>query len=432
MKKLSRANMRDFVWNAIGLTFNSFNSLFFLIAVRYINGMDEAGIFTYAFSLCCLFYVFACFFNRTFQITNESKNYSFDNFLSMRLIFSGIALILILGFSLVNGFSPLKIMTITLLMVFRAIEAISECIYGKLQKEDMLYATGISLTIKAILGLSLFILFDYLTKNILFGIVGIIIANIAILIFYDRKVYKKISKDSFVFSTKNVKAIIKISLPVMLFTTFSVYLTNCPKYLMTYFESNETQTIFGILIMPATVISLASSFLINPFVSKLTALLKRKEIDEFKKTAVSIILIMFGIGALAIGVCYLIGIQVLDLIYNLNLLIYKNLLLIAVAAAVFYAISNIISNFLTIIGENRRQTLIYGITSVITTVITLFSMMNAGMEGAIFGYLMGGVLLVIGYMVLFGQEIKKLSQTKLHIEGGKNAYPSIDNNNTGL
>lgn len=409
MKRINKKDSKDFIWNAVGLSFNAFNSLFFLIVVRYINGMDEAGIFTYAFSLCCLFYVFACFFNRTFQITNESEKYNFNDFLSTRLVFSGGTLILALFFSILNGFSFLKIMTIFLLMVFRAIEAISECVYGKLQKEDKLYKTGISLTIKAILGLGTFILLDYLTKNLLFGIIGIIFINIFVLIFYDGINLRKISRNVFAFSAKNIKRIIKISLPVMLFTALSVYLTNCPKYLMTYFESNEMQTIFGILIMPATVISLMSSYLINPFISKLTTLLKRKEIDKFKKTSASIILVMVGIGALAVGVCSIIGIPILNFIYSLELSKYKNFLLLAVAAAVFYAISSIISSILTIIGENKKQTLIYGITSIIATILTAIYVINIGMEGAIFGYLIGGIILIIGYLIIFGQEIGKIS-----------------------
>ena len=46
---------KDFIWNMIGSTFSSFNSLFFLIIVTRINGSNEAGIFTFAFSTACYF-----------------------------------------------------------------------------------------------------------------------------------------------------------------------------------------------------------------------------------------------------------------------------------------------------------------------------------------------------------------------------------------
>ena len=48
---------KNFIWNLIGSTINSFTSLIFLIIVTRINGIEAAGIFTFAFSTACLFYI---------------------------------------------------------------------------------------------------------------------------------------------------------------------------------------------------------------------------------------------------------------------------------------------------------------------------------------------------------------------------------------
>ena len=52
---------RDFIWNLIGTSINSFNSLFFMIVINHINLKSEAGVFTYAYSLICLFFILATF-----------------------------------------------------------------------------------------------------------------------------------------------------------------------------------------------------------------------------------------------------------------------------------------------------------------------------------------------------------------------------------
>ena len=52
---------KNFIWNALGLTFNSLNSMFFFVTAELINGVNDAGVFTYAFSLCCLFFVFSIY-----------------------------------------------------------------------------------------------------------------------------------------------------------------------------------------------------------------------------------------------------------------------------------------------------------------------------------------------------------------------------------
>ena len=39
------------IWNTLGITVNSFNSLFFLIIINRVNGVEIAGIFSFAFSI---------------------------------------------------------------------------------------------------------------------------------------------------------------------------------------------------------------------------------------------------------------------------------------------------------------------------------------------------------------------------------------------
>ena len=72
-------NKKNFIWNFLGLSINSFNSLFFLIIVNRINGGNDGGIFTYAYSLVCLTYFIGLFFNRPYQITNPDKYSNKEN-----------------------------------------------------------------------------------------------------------------------------------------------------------------------------------------------------------------------------------------------------------------------------------------------------------------------------------------------------------------
>ena len=46
---------KKILWNTIGSTVNALSSLVFLIIVTRINGINEAGIFSYSFATACLF-----------------------------------------------------------------------------------------------------------------------------------------------------------------------------------------------------------------------------------------------------------------------------------------------------------------------------------------------------------------------------------------
>ena len=65
---------KNFIWNLIGLSFYGFISLFLLIIVKRINGLDISGIFSYAYSICTLFFYISLYYSRTYQIANTKIN----------------------------------------------------------------------------------------------------------------------------------------------------------------------------------------------------------------------------------------------------------------------------------------------------------------------------------------------------------------------
>lgn len=400
-------SIKNFIWNAIGLTFNAFNSLFFLIATKYINGMNIAGIFTYAFSLCCLFYFLSTYYNRTFQVADYNGKYTFNQYLTNRLITTLISLLLIALFAIISGFDFFKINVIILIMIFRSLESISDCYYAEMQKKEQLYKVGISLTVKAIMGLLLFVIIDILTNNIFISIFGIIVVNLIIFIFYD---YKNCDIDKYKWDCSKFKFLIIETFPVFIFSFLSVYLANCEKYVMTYFLNNEMQTIFGILIMPATMLSLVGSYLIMPFITDLTNKAKKKDYLAFNKNSLTIIEILLICSLFALICCNFIGIPFLNLVYSINLAAYKNALLIIILAAILNAVVMILSNLLTILDENKSQSIVYLISSILATIISIILISKYQIEGAAIAYLISMIVNLILYTLLYFYKLNRLEK----------------------
>ena len=59
----------NFIWNVLGTGLNSFNSLFLMIIVTRVNGVNDAGIYAIAFSTACVLYVIGTYVGRVFQVT---------------------------------------------------------------------------------------------------------------------------------------------------------------------------------------------------------------------------------------------------------------------------------------------------------------------------------------------------------------------------
>lgn len=408
----TKNNTKNFAWNAIGLTLNSCNSLFFLIVVRFINGLDVAGIFTYAFALCIILYTFMIFYNRSFQVSDLNDKFSFNDYLSCRIITSFISFLFILVFSLINHFSFFEIAIILLLSGFRTIEAISDCFYGAIQKKDKLYQTGISLSLKAVFGLLAFFIVDLLTKQLIFAIVALIIINILFFMFYDLHKYHKLYNAKIKINSKNLKPILKASLPICIFSMLSIYLSNCQKYILPYFESDEVQAIFGILIMPATFLNLIGAYLINPFINLFSLHHKNKNYAAFITSAKKILFSLAGIGVIVLIICYFIGIPLLEFIFQLELSAYRNSLQLIILASIFYAATLIISSLLTIIKENRRQIYTYFISTIAATITSILLIPKFGIFGATCSFLISSCILIILCIALLQFKLHKAKNEK--------------------
>lgn len=407
-----KTNIKNFIWNALGLTLNSANSFFLLMAVRYINGLDIAGIFTYAFALCALEYTLASYYNRSFQVSETKNNYSFNDYLSCRAITSIISLVLLIVFAIISHLSVFEISVILSLSSFRLVEVVSDCFYGAIQKKDKLYQTGISLSIKAIIGLITFIVTDYLTSNLIVATTALATINLIIFFIYDLKNFRKLYQEKIRLNFTKSLSLFKSCFPILIFSALAIFLSNCQKYILPLFVPDDIQAIFGILIMPATVLGLIGAYLINPFINIFSSHHQQKKYVDFAQFAKKILLAITGIGAFALIICHFAGIPLLQLIFQLNLSEYQLALELIILASIFYAIALIISSLLTILNENRRQTYIYLISAISATISGFLLIPSFGIYGAVYSFLISSCILTSLYVILLQLTIHKAKHEK--------------------
>ena len=402
---------KNIVWNTIGLTLNAFISLFFLIIVRRINGMEIAGIFTYAFSLAMLFYVISNYYNRSYQVANYNNNKSFNQFLSTRIISSLVGFIILCLFLIINRFNFIKNIVIVLLVLFKTIESISDCFFGFFQTSDDLFKSGISYTLKCLIGIIFFIIVDLIFKNIIISLITINVVDLLILYLYDYRQYKKYNTSKIKLDCSNLKLIIIESFSIFIFSFISIYLGNVQKYILTYYETNEIQTIFGILVMPGTMISLIGSYLIMPFITSFKNYYDKKNIKSFNKLTIKLNLILVILGIMCVIIGYFLGIPVLNFIYNVELSKYLMMFIIILVGAILNAICMILSNILIVIEKNTIQLIPYVISSIVGTILSILLISNNGLNGASMAYVLTTLILLIIFIVIYIISIKNINKT---------------------
>lgn len=401
---------KNVVWNMIGATTNAFNSLLFAIVVTRINGLEEAGIFTYAFATACLFYVIAIYAGRPFQVTDISEKYVDTDYIYHRVITCILMLIAIFGFTIIKGYDIYKSTILILLCVYKMTEAIAEVFYAIIQKREHLYKAGISMTIKALVGIVIFVLINYITKNLTLSCISIILVNIITIFLLDYKNANKLEITKRKFDIGKVKSIFTSGFFTFFVTFLGVYLINAPRYAIDDMLENGLQTIFGIIIMPATFMGLLGQYIIQPSLTKIANALKQKDYLNLKKIVSFVVLSILLIGVVIFVIAYFLEAPVLGLVYGVDLKPYIMSMMIIIAGSVMYSLGIMISYILIAYRKTFMQAIIYLVVSIIATILSYILVEKIQILGASITYAITMLLIAISffiYLIICTLKLKK-------------------------
>ena len=399
---------KSFIWNTIGTSFNAFNSLFFMIIVTRINGVENAGIFTLAFSTACIMYVIGLYAGRIYQVTEPDQTITNKDYIINRIITTSLMIILVAFFCIIKGYTLYKATIFILLTIYKALEAFCDTFYGILQKNEKLDKVGKSLVLKSIISVILFMLVDYATKNLVFTIIAIIITNILITIFYDIKNSKEFIETKVKYNKNNIKKIFKLGFFTFIISFLGMYILNAPKYSIDNYLTESYQTIFGIIVMPATVMGLVAQFLIHPYLNKIMDVYEDRNLKALKKMIFKLVLIIGIFGMLASILAYLLGPEVLGGIYGIDLNLYRVNLVIIIIASTLYTVGVIYSSVLTTVRDTFSQFIIYIIISIFAFIISNLFTQFYELNGATYAYLSIMFLQFSIYIVYSNIKLKRI------------------------
>lgn len=379
--------LKNFIWNTIGTGLNSFNSLFFLVIVTRINGLEAAGIFSIAYATATILYTLALYSGRLCQVTDIENKISDKDYIANRTLTCIIMLIGAAVYLGIKQYTPFKTGVFVMLAIFKGLEAFSDILYGVMQKNGVLYKAGQSLTVKGFVGVVLFGLINYFTKDLILACLSLVIINLLVLIVYDYLIVsrKLIDKNSKVIK-ENVLSILKSEFFVFVNSFAGIYILNAPKYAIDSYLTEDIQAIYGYIMMPATVMTLFTQFIVMPVLGKLKNLYEAKDFKTFKSLTLKIKLIVIAFGAFAVLAAFLLGPEFLGLIYGVDLLAYRMNLCVIIASYIFYAISYVNLVTLTTIRHTFVQFVIYVISMIIAFIgsTVLVKTLNLGINGATF------------------------------------------------
>ena len=208
---------------------------------------------------------------------------------------------------------------------------------------------------------------------------------------------------------KGIVSLLIECFPLFIGSFMIIYISNQPKYVLDMLSSAEIQVAFNIIVMPAFVINLLSMFAFRPFLTQIAFMWEADNLKNFRKISIK----LYGFILLCTLACVLagwfLGVQVLSLIYNVDLLKYRIELGIILFGGGMNAIAVLSYNILASIRQQRYVLPIYVVAFVVSLGISKPLIGWRAMAGASLSYLLPISLIAILLVLCIIYEFRKKS-----------------------
>ncbi len=386
----TKAVQSSMFWNSAGGMLSAFQSVFFLMILSRVLGLAESGLFSIAFANANLFANIGRFGVRNYQVSDVNGTYTFREYLRARMWSTGLMVLVFTGYLVVVGivrqYSMYKFILIFFVCFSKIIDSIEDVYYGYLQQHGRLDIGAKILTIRLSVLYISFILVVLIFRNQLWAVIisTILSGASCFWCFYLVRRATGIHKEhrSRAPSRRNVIALLAVCFPLFLSTFLSIYIGNAPKYAIDQAMSEEMQAIFSFISMPIFVINLLNNFIYQPFLFRLSNEWNKRQLKRFKRSIWIEVIVIAIITAVVLLAGKLIGIEVLSLLYSVQLADYETDFLILLAGGGLLAYSGFFISILTIMRKQMSIAWIYGGVSVLAFLLSPILIRTSGIRGA--------------------------------------------------
>jgi O-antigen/teichoic acid export membrane protein len=175
----------NFSWILIGNVVYSACQWGMLTVIAKLSTPEMVGQFALGLAVTAPVMMFANLQLRSVQATDARRDYLFSDYLGLRLITTALAFVLIAGLTVIGRYREETAAVILIVGLSKSFEAISDVFFGLLQQRERMDRIAKAMMLKGVLALALMSVLLLISKSLVFGVVGLLAANIITLIAYD-------------------------------------------------------------------------------------------------------------------------------------------------------------------------------------------------------------------------------------------------------
>ena len=389
---LKRQDAGNFLWNAVGGILNAGQSVFLLIVITRVCGLEAAGIFSIAFATGNLFLYLGNYGVRNYQVSDLSEKYSFHDYLRHRLctvlLMLAAAAVYTAWSAKTGNYSHYKTACVLAMCACKAVDCLEEVFEGRYQQKGRLDRSGKLVTFRLLVSIGGMIAVLLVTRDLLTAVWwGVFLAAAAsALIIWRYRETAAFERTAFSFS--GIAGLMRECFPVCAANFLSFYLINEPKYAIDAAMDETAQACYNFIAMPVFVIQLLNMFLYQPMLIRMTASWENGRRKEFLGYFGRICGALALISAPILLAAWILGIPVLSWLYATDLSALRTELLLIMTGGIFLAFNGFYCAVLTIMRKQKEIPLTYLAGVVLSLAATPAMVRENGIIGAVLSFVL--------------------------------------------
>jgi len=399
---------RNFSWTFTGNLVYAASQWGMLVLLAKLGSPEMVGQFTLGLAVTAPVIMFTNLQLRAIQATDAKKQYVFADYLGLRLIGTGLALLIIAGITLKAGYRWETSLVILAIGLAKAFESISDVFYGLIQQHERMDRIAIALMIKGPLSLLFLSIGVLLTKSVLGGAVGLAVAWAVVLIACDIRNGRLILKNSQKaegenlvetryqlrprWHLKTLGKLIWLAFPLGVVMMLISLNSNIPRYFIERYVGERQLGIFGAISYLMVVGNMVVSALAESASPRLAKYYAAGNSTAFRTLLFKLVGVGAVLGGAGVLVAVVAGTEILTLLYRPEYGQQADLFVWLMVAAGIGYVSSFLGYAITAARYFRIQMPLFAVVTGSSALTCLWLIPTMGVRGAAIALIVGAVV----------------------------------------
>ncbi len=383
-------NRDTYVWNSVSGLINALQSTFILFFLQRLSGTEVSGVFTIAFATANLMLIIGKYGVRYFQVSDAKGKYTFDDYVSHRVVTSLIMLVVSVVYCVaqltLGGYTREKMLVCLLLCIQKLMDSIEDVFYGRYHQCGRLDMAGKAMSVRLAVVIVTFVACFILTRQLSWATLASIVTGTIVLALLLRVLSGEFGSPRLSLFTPRVRELLVECFPLFSVSFMQMFIINVPKLVIDARMTSSDQAVYGFISMPVFIVSLLAEFFFRPMTNSFTEDWWAGRMKPFVRRVLQVIAVIVGITAVCIAGGLLVGIPVMSFLFKYPLDTQRLQLSILLLGSGMLSVTAFLAMILTIMRKQKEVLLSYVPSAAIAIPACNAMVGRGGLTGAALSY----------------------------------------------